>query len=390
MQLIATTAYGLEAVVSRELKALGYDDQATQDGRITFDADAVAVARCNLWLRSANRVLVKLAEFPANDFDQLYDGMQTIDWTPWVPGDGKFPVTVGSVKSTLHHTPSCQSIAKKSVVEAMRQQHGVTELPETGIEVPISISIVRNVATVALDTSGSGLHRRGYRTQAGAAPMRETLAAALVQLSVWNPERTFVDPFCGSGTIAIEAALIGRNIAPGLRRTFVAEDWPMFPRDLWDDAIAEAEELMIHEPIRPPLIATDIAPGVLRLARENAKRAGVEEDIHFQQMPVSDFTSSKKYGVIITNPPYGERLGDEAGSQSTLRQLGYVLQNLETWSCFLICPERKIDREIGREANRRRKLYNGTIECTYHQFLGPRPPRREPSPTTTEESSPES
>jgi len=375
MHLIATAAFGLEAVVARELAALGYEDTSTTDGRIAFETDAAAVARCNLWLRSANRVLIRVADFPARDFDELFEGLGVIDWREWLPADAAFPVTVGSRQSALTHTPSCQSVAKKAVVEALRKQHNVTDLPETGPTVPISISLHKDVATVALDTSGEGLHRRGYRTQSGSAPLRETLAAALVQLSVWNRDRPFMDPCCGSGTIAIEAALLGRNVAPGIHRDFVAEAWNSLPESTWTEARTEAQDL-VTDPFESPLLATDIAPAVLRIARENAARAGVADDIHFQHKPLAEASSAKKYGVLITNPPYGERLGDAVSAGNVNRQLSELFDRLENWSYFVLAADRGFDRAIGRKATRRRKLYNGTIECTYHQFLGPRPPRR--------------
>lgn len=374
LTLIATTAFGLEAVVARELQNLGYADVTVEDGRVRFAAGLRDLCRANLWLRSADRVLIQLAEFQATDFGQLFDQTHALPWEEWLTETSAFPVRGRSVRSQLHSVPDCQRLVKKAIVERLKRFHAVDWFPETGPEVPIDIQLLKNRCTLTLDTSGPGLHKRGYRTLTGEAPLKETLAAALVQLSYWNRDRLLVDPCCGTGTILIEAALIGRNIAPGLRRSFLAERWPRIPGRWWDECRQEARDL-VQPPLAERLAGYDVADSPLELARAAAHAAGVLDDLHLQQRPVDQFRTSREYGVLITNPPYGERLGGQREVEVLYRTLGERLRNRETWSVYVLTSHPRFEALFGRKADRRRKLYNGRIECTYYQFLGPRPPR---------------
>jgi putative N6-adenine-specific DNA methylase len=373
-QLIATAAFGLEAVVARELKALGYTDQTIEDGRVRFAGDAAAIARCNLWLRSADRVLLEVGRFAAGDFGELFDRTQALPWEQWLGIDAQFPVRGRSVKSKLHSVPDCQRIVKKAIAERLKQTYRRDWFDETGPIYSVEVALLKDEATLTIDTSGPGLHKRGYRTLVGSAPLKETLAAALVQLSYWNPARQLIDPCCGSGTIPIEAALIGRNLAPGRNRTFPAEAWPWLDAAVWSDARTEAADLE-----RPSLdvriIGTDNDDRVLKLARQHAVVAGVEADIHFQQQPLAEFTTSRQYGCVITNPPYGERLGDKPAAEALYRDMGRLFTPLDTWSIYVLTAHPDFERLYGRPATRRRKLYNARIPCTYYQYNGPRPPR---------------
>lgn len=372
MDLIATTAFGLEAVVKRELEALGYAGKPTSPGWVQFQGDHTAICRTNLWLRTADRVLLRMADFEATDFDALFDTTKAIEWHEWLDKDAAFPVIGRSLKSQLSSVPACQRAVKKAVVESLMAAHGATELPESGPLYKIEISLLKDRATLTIDTTGPSLHKRGYRTRASKAPLKETLAAALIQLSFWDRERPLIDPFCGSGTIPIEAALLGRNIAPGLNRSFSAEDWPNVRHELWDEARSEARDL-IEPDLGERLIGTDIDERALRAARENAERAGVADAIHFQCKPFASLTSKRKYGCLIANPPYGERIGEQRELESLYRSIPEVLRKLPTWSHFILTAYPDFESLIQRTADRRRKLYNGRIECTYYQFHGPRP-----------------
>lgn len=374
LELIATTAFGLEAVVGRELKQLGYDDQTIEDGRVTFAADEAALCRTNIRLRSADRVLVKLGEFDATDFGQLFDRTRDLPWDDWIPRDAAFPVRGRSVRSALHSVPDCQAIVKKAVVEKLKQRDGGEWLEETGPSFPIDLAIQKDRALLTLDSTGPGLHKRGYRTHTGAAPLKETLAAALVQLSYWNGGRPLVDPCCGTGTIPIEAAMIGLNIAPGLNRNFLAEQWPRVPTSMWNDARTEARDDAAGRTLDFTLIGTDVDSRALELARLHAAQAGVAESIHFQQKPLAEFTSNRKYGCIICNPPYGERMGERDQAEALYRNMAARFAPLETWSVYVLTSHSQFEQHMGRKADRRRKLYNGRIACTYYQFNGPRPP----------------
>jgi 23S rRNA (guanine2069-N7)-methyltransferase / 23S rRNA (guanine2445-N2)-methyltransferase len=376
LELIATAASGTEAVVRRELASLGYEARTTSPGRLMFRADPLAIARANLWLRSGERVLIQMGTFPATDFGVLFDGTAAIPWETWLPADAEFPVQGRSHHSQLSSVPACQRIVKRAIVKRLQEAHRVEELPETGPRCEIEISIRDDVATLTLDTTGVGLHKRGYRSLVAEAQLRETLAATLVQLSFWRPGRVLVDPFCGTGTILIEAALLGRNIAPGLKRMFAAEDWPTLDRQLWLSAREEARDLA--RPALPErLLGYDVAAEPLSLARYHAEQAGVAADIHWQERPFTDLRAKAEYGCIITNPPYGERMGADDEIERLYRSFPLVLRGLPTWSFYILSARLDLERLVGQTADRRRKLYNGPLECTYYQFHGPRPPRSE-------------
>jgi putative N6-adenine-specific DNA methylase len=361
-------------VVAQELKSLGYEDLTVENGKISFEGDEGDIARCNIQLRTADRVLIKMAEFRAIDFEELFQGTRNVAWEEMIPHAGKMHIVGKSVKSQLFSVKDCQSIVKKAVVEAMKRKHRTDWFEESGPAYKIEIAMLKDAATLTVDTSGPGLHRRGYRERAGEAPLRETLAAALVMLSRWRPERILVDPFCGSGTIAIEAALIGRNIAPGLKRSFVSEEWPSMPPEVWTRAREEAASRIRDGSFR--ILASDNDPEVLKTARENAFRAGVADSIAFQKLPAEEFRSRKKYGCIVCNPPYGERLGDQREVERLYKAMGKVFSELEGWSVFVLSAHPEFQRFFGRRADKNRKIFNGDIRCYYYQYLGPLPKLR--------------
>lgn len=381
LDLVATCAFGLESVVARELALLGVEAKPYATGRVGFAGDASTLIRANLWLRAADRVLIAVGRFPAADFGVLFDATYALPWERWIPHDFTFPVDGRSVKSQLSSVPACQKIVKKAIVERLRSAHGVQTLPETGPTVRVEVALLKDQATLTIDTSGDGLHKRGYRPLVGEAALKETMAAGLILLSNWRPERPLIDPFCGSGTIPIEAALIGRNIAPGLSRAFDAEHWPAFPREQWDALRADA-----RASARPSLLiavhGSDIDSNALSLARAHAVAAGVERDVHFQRRDIADLDSKAEFGVVVANPPYGVRLGDTECTDRLYAQLPIVFRRLPTWSFHILTARLDLERTFGQEATRRRKLYNSRIECTYFSFLGPKPPslRRDPEP----------
>ena len=383
LELIATTSAGLEACVKRELIDLGFADARTRSpGRVGFTAGPEGLAKANLWLRTADRVLLVVGSFGAADFDELFDRTRDLPWEQWIPADGKFPVQGRSVKSQLSSVPACQRSAKKAIVEKLLAAHGVSVLPETGPTFSVEVALRDDTATLTIDTTGPGLNKRGYRAAAGPAPLKETLAAAMVQLSFWYPDRQLVDPFCGGGTIPIEAALIGRNIAPGLNRVFTAERWPSLSAEIWT-----AERDNARDAIKPSLplriIGTDIDEKAISLSRHHADLAGVTDDIHFQQLPFETLTSSHEYGCVICNPPYGHRF-DEGDVKAIYESMPAVFRTLKTWS-FYVITSLDLEKILGQSADRRRKLYNGSLECTYYQYHGPRPPKAHaPRPTADE------
>ena len=368
IQLIATTPMGLEAVVAREIKALGYEDMIVENGRVTFWADELGICRANLWLRTADRVLVKMGEFRATTFDQLFEGTKALAWSEWIPGHAEFPVNGRSHKSQLTSVPACQGIVKKAIVEKMKQQYQTEWFTETGPKYTIEVALLNDVATLTLDTSGYGLHKRGYRKLVTEAPLKETMAAALILLSRWNPKRPLLDPFCGSGTIPIEAAMIGWNIAPGLRRTFAAEAWAVVPQELWHQAREEAFDLL-RDDVPLQISGSDIDSAAIEVARAAAKNAGLTKELSFTVAPVASVRPEGEYGCLITNPPYGERLGEENEVEQALRQLGSLSAPLKTWSVFILNANKQVEHFMGKPANKKRKLFNGRIECTYYQYL---------------------
>lgn len=377
MELIAPCHFGLEAVLKKEIYDLGYEILKVEDGRVTFEGDAEAVCRANVFLRTAERILLKAGEFRAEIFDELFEGIRAIPWEDYIPRDGRFWVAkASSVKSKLFSPSDIQSIVKKAMVERMKQRYHVDWFEEDGAAYPLRIFLLKDQVTVALDTSGDSLHKRGYRTMTSKAPITETLAAALILLTPWRQDRILVDPFCGSGTFPIEAAMMAANIAPGMNRAFTAEQWAnLIPRKLWYDTVEEAGQL-IDLTAGADIQGYDIDRDVVKAARENARRAGVEEMIHFQARPVAELNHPKKYGFVITNPPYGERLEDKAVLPELYSQIGEAYGRLDSWSMYLITSYEDAERYIGRRADKNRKIYNGMLKTYFYQFLGPKPPKR--------------
>lgn len=365
--LIATSTFGIEKVVANELRELGYEDLQVENGKVTFQGDEMDIVTCNMWLRTADRILIKMAEFKAESFEELFQGALSVEWGEIIPIDGFMHVTGKSVKSKLFSVPDCQSIVKKAVVESMKRKYNREVFSENGVEYKIEVAILKDIVTLTLDTSGVGLHKRGYRENAGAAPMKETLAAALVLLSDWDKSKILMDPFCGSGTIAIEAAMIGKNIAPGLNRDFVSERWDIIPQILWNDARKYAKNVIKKDEFR--IFASDIDGRVLRTAMNNAKKAGVEEIITFQKLDMNDISSKNRNGYIITNPPYGERLSDLKEVENLYAQMGRVFSKLPNWSYFIVTSHDKFEKCFGKKSNKNRKLYNGKLKCYYYQYF---------------------
>jgi len=368
-QLVATAAMGLEAIVAQEVKALGYET-TVENGKVYFQGDETAIARTNLWLRVADRVKIVVGQFPAKSFEQLFESVKALPWEKYLPVDAAFPVSGKSVKSKLFSVPDCQAITKKAIVERMKQHYKrLGFLDESGATYKIEVSILKDVATLTIDTSGAGLHKRGYRQVQGEAPLKETLAAALIQVSKWNPNRPFVDPFCGSGTIALEAAMFGQNIAPGYNREFISEDWPWMKAQIWDAVRDEAESLANYDqPLE--IVGSDIDHRMVSIAQENATEAGFGELITFKQMQARDFTTQFSDGVMIGNPPYGERIGDVEVVEQVIRDLGKVMKNYPTWSVYMLSSMKNFEELYGRQATKKRKLFNGFIETNYYQFWG--------------------
>ncbi|MBQ1681691.1 MAG: class I SAM-dependent RNA methyltransferase [Agathobacter sp.] len=376
-QLIVPCHFGLEAVTKREIYDLGYEITRVEDGRITFEGDAEAICRANVFLRTAERVLLQVGRFHAETFDELFEGIKTLPWEEYIPQDGKFWVTkASSIKSKLFSPSDIQSIAKKAMVERMKQHYHVNWFPEDGAPYPVRIFLMKDEVTVALDTSGDSLHKRGYRTLSSRAPITETLAAALIMLTPWHADRILVDPFCGSGTFPIEAAMMAANIAPGMNRDFTAEQWTnLIERQLWYDTVEEARD-QINTDVDVDIQGYDIDGEVVKAARENAQRAGVDHLIHFQQRAVADLRHPKKYGFIITNPPYGERLEDKEDLPYLYTQIGDVYRGLDSWSMYMITSYEDAEKYVGRKADKNRKIYNGMIKTYFYQFMGPKPPKR--------------
>lgn len=372
-EIIATAAFGLEAIVVRELAELGYHDTTVDDGRIRFRAPLSAICRTNLWLRCAERIQVVVGDFPAVDFDQLFDNTKELPWEEWLPVDAKFPVTANIVRSEIRSPMNVQRMVKRAIVERMRKIYLRHRFAEDGIEFCVDVNIVRDNVTITLDTSGDGLHKRGYRQLVGAAPLRETVAAALVKLSYWRANRLLVDPFCGSGTIPIEAAQIGRNLAPGRNRSFAAENWPQIPARLWTDARQEARDL-VQSALPFQIIARDRDPKVIKIAKQNAREAGVFSEILFEAKDFIAFPTNRDHGCTICNPPYGERIGERDEVRQLHSDMGELLLPLDTWSHYIFTGAENFEREFGRRAERRRKIFNARIACTYYQYPGPKPP----------------
>lgn len=376
-KIIATAAMGIEALVAKEVRALGYECEV-DNGKVIFEGDELAIARCNLWLRTADRIKVQVGQFKARTFDELFEQTKALNWGDYLPVDAQFPVSGKSVKSKLFSVSDCQSIVKKAIVDSMKKHYNKTTgwLEETGSTFKIEVALLKDVATLTIDASGAGLHKRGYRVGQGEAPLKETLAAALIMLTPWNADRPFVDVFCGSGTIAIEAALIGQNIAPGFNRDFLSEEWPWMSASIWDKAREEAEDLANYDQVLD-IAGHDIDHRMVKVAEQNAFEAGLGDLIQFKQMQVRDFTTPKEYGIIIGNPPYGERLSDRPSVEKMYAEMGEAFSKLDTWSIYMLTSHEQFEQYYGKNATKKRKLFNGFIKTDYYQYWGPRPPRND-------------
>lgn len=377
IELIAPCHFGLEAVLKREIQDLGYEISGVEDGRVSFYGDADAICRANIFLRTAERVLVKVGSFKAVTFDELFEKTRALPWEEYIPKDGKFWVAkAASVKSKLFSPSDIQSIMKKAMVKRLSERYHLEWFPEDGAAYPVRVFLMKDVVTVGIDTSGVSLHKRGYRETAGKAPITETLAAALIMLTPWRKDRILVDPFCGSGTFPIEAAMMAANIAPGMNRSFTAEAWTnLIPKKLWYDVVNEANDL-IRDDIEVDIQGYDVDGKVVRIARQNAVEAGVDHLIHFQERDVKDLSHPKKYGFIITNPPYGERLEDKKDLPELYKAFGDSFKALDSWSAYMITSYEDAERYFGRKADKNRKIYNGMLKTYFYQFQGPKPPRK--------------
>ena len=376
IELVAPCHFGLEAVLKKEILDLGYEIVRVEDGRVTFAGDEDAICRANIFLRTAERILLKVGQLHAVTFDELFEGIKALPWENYIPSDGKFWVAkASSVKSKLFSPSDIQSIVKKAIVERLKGVYSLQWFPETGAEYPIRISFMKDEAVVCLDTTGLSLHKRGYRTMVSKAPIKETLAAALLMLTPWHKDRILVDPFCGSGTFPIEAAMMAANIAPGMNRSFTAEKWTNFVgRKYWYGAIDEANDL-VDDQIETDIQGYDIDGDIIKAARQNAREAGVDHLIHFQQRSLSELSHPKKYGFIVSNPPYGERLEEKSHLPALYTEIGDRFRELDSWSMYLITSYEDAEKYIGKKADKNRKIYNGMLKTYYYQFLGPKPPK---------------
>lgn len=376
-ELIAPCHFGLEAVLKREIQNLGYEVSVVEDGKVTFLGDAEAIAYANIFLRTTERILLKVGQVRATTFEELFQATKALPWENYIPKNGKFWVTkANSVKSKLFSPSDIQSIMKKAMVERLKEKYHQDWFAEDGASYPVRVSFMKDIATIGLDTTGISLHKRGYRQMTAKAPITETLAAALLMLTPWKKDRILVDPFCGSGTFAIEAAMLAANMSPGMHRSFLAEEWKhLVPAKCWYQAMDEAQE-KVDTKIETDIQGYDIDGEVIKYARENARLAGVENLIHFQQRPVKELHHPKKYGFIITNPPYGERLEEKAALPQLYRELGEAYERLDAWSMYLISSYEDAQRYIGKQADKNRKIYNGMIKTYFYQYIGPKPPKR--------------
>ena len=376
-ELIAPCHFGMESVLKREITDLGYDITEVADGRVTFFGDEEALCRANIFLRTAERILIKIGSFHAETFEELFQGTKNLPWEEYIPKDGKFWVAkAASVKSKLFSPSDIQSIMKKAMVERLKAQYEISWFPEDGENFPVRVFLMKDEVTVGLDSTGESLHKRGYRKLTAKAPIAENLAAALIELTPWNAGRILVDPFCGSGTFPIEAAMIAANMAPGMNRSFLSEDWKqVIPRKCWYEAMDEAQEL-VDDTVQVDIQGYDIDGDIIKAARANAELAGVGHMIHFQQRPVGQLSHPKKYGFLVTNPPYGERIEEKKNLPALYKTIGERFKALDSWSMYLITSYDEAERYIGRKADKNRKIYNGMLRTYFYQFMGPKPPRR--------------
>lgn len=377
LELIAPCHFGLEAVLKREITELGYEIAEVEDGRVTFYGDEAAICQGNVFLRTAERILLKVGSFQAQTFEELFDKTAGLAWERYIPKNGRFWVAkAASVKSRLYSPSDIQSIMKKAMVKRLSEKYHIQWFPEDGPSYPVRVFLRKDTVTVGIDTSGVSLHKRGYREVSGKAPITETLACALIMLTPWKRDRVLVDPFCGSGTIPIEAAMMAANIAPGMNRSFTAETWTnLIPRKLWYETVDEAQDLIIENP-DTDIQGYDIDGSVIKVARRNAREAGVDHLIHFQERDVRELRHPKKYGFIITNPPYGERLEDKKDLPELYRAFGESFRELDAWSAYMITSYEDAEKYFGRKADKNRKIYNGMLKTYFYQFQGPKPPRR--------------
>ena len=377
-ELIAPCHFGLEAVLKKEIIDLGYDVSKVEDGRITFIGDEEAVCRVNVFSRTAERILIKVGSFMATTFDELFEGTKALPWEEYIPIDGKFWVAkAASVKSKLFSPSDIQSIMKKAMVDRMRQTYPVVHFEESGNAFPVRVFIMKDEVTVGLDTTGESLHKRGYRKLTAKAPIAENLAAALIMLTPWRHDRILVDPFCGSGTIPIEAAMMAANMAPGMKRSFLSQNWEhIISKQDWKDCITEAQDL-VDLSVKTDIQGYDLDKDMVAIAKENARLAGVDSLIHFQARDAASLSHAKKYGFIITNPPYGERISDKESVGELYKVLGERYRNLDSWSMYMITSYENAERDIGRKADKNRKIYNGMMKTYYYQFMGPKPPKKD-------------
>jgi len=377
IELIAPCHFGLEAVLKREIQDLGYEIAKVEDGRVSFYGDTDAVCRANIFLRTAERILLKVGEFKAITFDELFEKTKALSWEEYIPQNGRFWVKkAASVKSRLFSPSDIQSIMKKAMVDRMKSKYHIDWFAEDGAEFPVRVFLMKDVVTIGIDTTGTSLHKRGYREKSGVAPITETLAAALIMLTPWKEDRILVDPFCGSGTFPIEAAMMAANVAPGMNRSFTAETWDnLITKKNWNEVADEANDL-INQDVEADIQGYDADGSVIRVARENAAEAGVDHLIHFQERAVKDLRHPKKYGFVITNPPYGERLEDKENLPALYREFGESFAKLDSWSAYMITGYEDAERYFGRKADKNRKLYNGMLKTYFYQFQGPKPPRK--------------
>lgn len=374
-KLVATAASGIEALVGKELRQLGYECQV-ENGKVYFEGGLEDIARANLWLRTADRIKIVVAEFEAYTFDELFEKTKAVAWEDLIPMDGEFPVAGKSLKSKLYSVSDCQAIVKKAIVNRLSDvYHRSSRLPETGALFPLEVALLKDKVTITLDTTGSSLFKRGYRTEKGGAPLKENMAAALILLTTWRKDKPFLDPMCGSGTIPIEAALIGHNIAPGFNRSFVSEGWDWFDESVWEATREQAEKEADYD-VELDIQASDIDGHMIEIAKRNATEAGVLDSISFKQMQVADFKTDKEYGVIVANPPYGQRLGEEESVRKVYREMGVAFRPLETWSKYILTSDLTFEKEFGQRATKKRKLYNGALRTDLFQYWGKRPPRQ--------------
>ena len=377
-EFIAPCHFGLESVLKREITDLGYEIVNVEDGKVTFAGDETALCRANVFLRTTERILLKVGKFKAETFEELFEKTKSLPWEEFIPADGKFWVAKAtSIKSKLFSPSDIQSIMKKAMVERLKSKYKKEWFEETGESFPVRVTIMKDEVTIGIDTSGASLHKRGYRLLTSKAPITETLAAALIMLTPWKKDRILVDPFCGCGTIPIEAAMIGANIAPGMNRSFISEGWThLIPKKCWYEAITEANDVIIQD-LDMNIQGYDIDGSMVKAARENAKLAGVDQYIHFQQRPMQELSNPKKYGFIITNPPYGERIDEKEAMPKLYKEIGETFGKLDSWSYYLITGFEDAQKYIGRPADKNRKIYNGMMKTYFYQYMGPKPPKRE-------------